>query len=139
MSEVAVQGCHIKISSTAGSISAISVVPSNSPSTVNFADNKGIFFDKITVQITTATITPTTPIAGTTNTGILDSGSIDINGTADNTLDSNNKKAVQKGDKATKTLTFSFTTTSTPPSTTPVDLPVTVEVDDAGQTDVIAS
>lgn len=139
MSEVAVQGCSLKISSTAGSISAVSVVPSNSPSSDNFVNDKGIFFDKITAQITTATITPTTPIAGTTNTGILTSGSLDINGTASNVLDSSNNKAVQKGDKGTKTMTFTFTTTSTPPSTTPVDLPVTVEVDDAGQTDVIAS
>lgn len=139
MSEVAVQGCSLKVSSTAGSISAVSVVPSNSPSSDNFVDNKGIFFDKITAQITTATITPTTPIAGTTNTGILTSGSIDIAGTASNVLDSSDKKAVQKGDKGTKTMTFTFTTTSTPPSTIDVQLPVTVEVDDAGQTDVIAS
>lgn len=140
MSEVAVQGCSLKISSTAGSISAVSVVPSNSPSSDNSVNNKGIFFDKITALITTAKITPTTPIAGTTNEGILASGSIDIAGTASNILDANNKKAVQKGDKATKTLTFLFTITppATPP-TTPVNLPVTVEVDDAGQTDVIAS
>lgn len=139
MSEVAVQGCNIKISSTAGNISAVSVEPDNSPSSDNLVNDKGIFFDKITAKITTASITPTTPIAGTTNVGILDSDSIDISGTASNILDSNNKKAVQKGDKATKSLTFTFTTTSTPPSTTDIPLPVTVEVDDAGQTDVIAS
>lgn len=140
MSEVAVQGCSLKISSTAGNISAVSVVPSNSPSSDNLVNNKGIFFDKITAQITTAKIEPTTPVAGTTNVGILASGSIDIAGTASNILDSNNKKAVQKGDKATKMLTFLFTITPpTTPPTTPVDLPVTVEVDDAGQTDVIAS
>ena len=139
MSEVAVQGCSLKISSTAGSISAVSVNPSNSPSSDNLVDDKGIFFDKITAQITTAKIEPTTPVAGTTNVGILASGSIDIAGTAGNVLDSSDNKAVQKGDKATKNLTFTFTTTSTPPSTTDVSLPVTVEVDDAGQTDVIAS
>ena len=138
MSEVAVRGCNIKISSTAGSISAVSVKPSNSPSSDNLVDDKGIFFDKITASITNATIKVTVP--GTTNEGTLASGSIDIAGTASNVLDSNDKKAVQKGDKATKTLTFLFTITppATPP-TTPVDLPVTVEVDDAGQTDVIAS
>ena len=139
MSEVAVQGCNIKISSTAGNISAVSVEPDNSPSSDNLVNDKGNFFDKITAKITTASITPTTPIAGTTNVGILDSDSIDISGTASNILDSNNRKAVQKGDKATKSLTFTFTTTSTPPSTTDISLPVTVEVDDAGQTDVIAS
>ena len=111
MSELAVQGCSLKISSTAGDISAVSVVPSNSPSSDNLINNKGVFFDKITAQITIATITPTTPIAGTTNTGILASDSIDILGTANNVLDSNNKKAVQ----------------------------VTIEVEDTGQTDVIAS
>ena len=138
MSELAVQGCTFKISSTAGSISAVSLATTTQPSYKNFADNKGIFFDKLTVNITTATITPSTPIAGTTNQGILSSGAIDINGTADNILDTNNKKALQKGDKNTATLTFTFTTTSTPPSTVPVDLPVTVEIDNPGQTDVIA-
>ena len=141
MSELAVQGRRFKISSTAGSISAVSLATTTQPSNKNFADNKGIFFDKLTVNITTATITPSVPVAGTTNSGILASGSIDISGTADNILDSNGKKALQKGDKTTKTFSFVFTLTPTPPSppyTTSVDLPVTVEIDDAGQTDVIA-
>lgn len=137
MSEVAVQGCSLKISSTAGDISASSVKPSNSPSTVNLVGTNGIFFDKITALITNATISATVP--STTNEGKLASGSIDIAGTASNILDSNNKKAVQKGDKATKTLTFIFTSTSSPPAEVPTPIPVTVEVDDAGQTDVIAS
>jgi hypothetical protein len=136
MSEVAVQGCSLKISSTAGDISAVSVEPSNSPSTVNLVGTNGIFFDKITALITNATIKATVP--STTNEGKLASGSIDIAGTASNILDSNNKKAVQKGDKATKTLTFIFTSTSSP-AEVPTPIPVTVEVDDAGQTDVIAS
>lgn len=137
MSEVAVSNCILEISSTAGSISAVSVLPSNEPSDKVLVNDKGVFFDKIVASITTATINATVP--GTTNTGVLVSGSIDINGTASNILDSGNKKAVQKGDKGTETLTFTFTTTSVPPSTTTVDLPVTVEVSDAGQTDVIAS
>lgn len=137
MSEVAVQGCSIKISSTAGNISADSVEPSNSPSTVNLVGTNGIFFDKITALITNATIKATVP--STTNEGKLASGSIDITGTASNILDSSNKKAVQKGDKATETLTFIFTSTSSPPAEVPIPIPVTVEVDDAGQTDVIAS
>lgn len=139
MSEVTVQGCTLTISSTAGAISAVSVQPSNLPSTDVLVNNKGVFFYKIVAQITTATITPTTPIAGTTNTGILASGSLDINGTASNILDANSKKAVQKGDKGTKSFDFTFTTTSTPPSTTTVSLPVTITVTDSNQTDVIAS
>ena len=141
MSELAVQGCTFKISSTVGSISAVSLTTTTQPSSVNLVNNKGIFFDKLTVNITTATITPSTPIAGTTNTGVLASDSIDISGTASNILDSNGKKALQKGDKNTKTCSFIFTFTPvppTPPYTTSIDLPVTVEIDDPGQTDVIA-
>ena len=138
MSELAVQGCTFKIYSTAGSISAVSLSTSTQPSGKDFADDKGIFFDKLTVDIDTATIIPATPVAGTTNSGKLDSGSIDISGTADNILDSAGKNALQKGDKGTATLTFTFTTTSTPPDTIDVDFPATVEIDDTGQTDVIA-
>lgn len=138
MSELAVSGCTLKISSSAGDISAVSVLPSNSPSSDVTINNKGVFFDKITAQITTAKISA--PVAGTTGTGILASGSVDINGTASNTLElPSNNKAVQKGDSGTKSLSFTFTTTTTPPSTTDVSLPVTVEVSDAGQTDVTAS
>lgn len=141
MSELAVQGCTFKISSTAGSISAVSLATTSQPSSVNLVNNKGIFFDKLTVNITTATITPSTPIAGTTNTGILASDSIDISGTASNILDSNGKEALQKGDNNTKTCSFVFTLTptpSSPPYTTNVDLPVKVEIDSSGQTDVKA-
>lgn len=142
MSELAVQGCTFKISSTAGSISATSLATTTTPSNKDFAKNKGIFFDKLTVNISGATITPATPVAGTTNSGVLASGSIDISGTASNILDSNEKSALQKGDKNTKTFSFIFTLTPTPPPpsppTTSVDFPVTVEIDDAGQTSVIA-
>lgn len=141
MSELAVQGCTFKISSTAGSISATSLATTTTPSDKDFAENKGIFFDKLTVNISGATITPSVPVAGTTNSGVLASGSIDISGTASNVLDSNEKSALQKGDKNTKTFSFVFTLTPTPPSppyTTNKDFPVTVEIDDAGQTSSIA-
>ena len=138
MSELAVQGCTLQISSTAGDITAVSVQPSNAPSSDVLISNKGVFFDKITAQITTAKISASIP--GTTGTGILASGSVDINGTASNVLElPSNNKAVQKNDSGTKTLSFTFTTTTTPPSTTDVPLPVTVKVSDAGQTDVTAS
>ena len=138
MSELAVQGCQISISSTAGAIEATSIQPSNAPSQDNFVGSNGIFFDKITAQISGATIS--SPVAGTTGTGTLSSDSIDIMGTASNILQtSDDKYAVQKGDNGTKTCTFTFTTTTTPPSTIDVQLPVTVTVSDSGQTDVIAT
>lgn len=133
--ELAVMGCKFKISSTMGSISAVSLQASSQPSQNISVSSKGAYFDKITVAITTAKITAAVP--GTTGTGILASGSVDITGTGSNVLEGS-KKAVLKGDKGTKTIKFTFTTTSTPPSTTPVPVPVTVEVDDPGQTDVIA-
>ena len=62
------------------------------------------------------------------------SGTITIKGTADNTLDSNENKAVQKNDSTTKMLTF------TNPSTGATsNIPVTIKIASANQTDVIAS
>ena len=140
MSELAVNGCTFKISSTVGSIEAVSIEAVSTPSQDISVGNKGVYFDKITVAITMAKITPTTPIPGTTNEGILESDSEDINGTADNILElPAGSKAVQKGDKVTVTKNFTFTTTSSPPSTTEVAMPFTVEVLDAGQTDVTAT
>lgn len=137
MSELAVLGCEITISSTAGTISATSIEPSNQPSQDNLAGEKGIYFDKITVAISGVTIT--SPVTGTTGTGTLVSDSIDIAGTASNIQDINGKYAVQKGDQGTKTCTFDFTTTSSPPETIQVQLPVIVTVTDAGQTDISAT
>lgn len=133
--ELAVQGCTFKISSTMGQISAASLQATSQPSQNIACNGKGVYFDKVTVAISSATITAA--VAGTTGKGTLASGSLDISGTGANILESN-KKAVLKGDKGTKTINFIFTTTSTPPSTTPVPVPVTIEVDNPGQTDVIA-
>ena len=140
MSELAVNGCTFKISSTAGTIEAVSLVATSQPSQDITINNKGVYFDKVTVVITTATIVPTIPVEGTTNTGVLASDSEDINGTAGNILElPAGSKAVQKGDKVTVTKNFTFTTTSSPPSTTEVAMPFTVEVSDAGQTGIIAT
>lgn len=134
MSELAVKGCSLKISSTMGTVNA-SLQITNQPSSDIFVEENGVYFDKISVSISSATITAT--VAGTTGTGTLSSGSIDINGTEGNILNNSDKKAVQKGDKETKTFNFTFTTTSSPPSQISVSVPITVEITNAGQTDVL--
>lgn len=134
MSELAVKGCTLKISSTMGSVNASLQVTSTPSSDILVGDN-GVYFNKLSVSISSATITAT--VAGTTGTGTLSSGSIDIDGTEGEVLNSSDEKAVQKGDKATKTFAFTFTTTSSPPSQISVNVPITVEVTDAGQTDVL--
>lgn len=145
MSELAVQGCVFKASLDvgAGTIAPSSLTTITQPSSKDFCINetdKGIYFEKITVTVgsgTTVTVT-TPPSSATSPTGTLMSpDTIDINGTADNILDSNDKKAVQKGDKGSKSLTFTFPASNS--STVTGNYNVTVEVNDAGQTDVIAS
>ena len=146
MSEVAVQGCTFKASLNTGegTITPSSLTTSSQPSDKNFAivseSDKGIYFDKVTVTVASGTtvIVTSPPETATSTTGTLvSSKTIDIEGTADNILDSNGKKAVQKGDKGSKSLTFTF---PAPQGTvTTGDYEVTVEVDDAGQTDIIAS
>lgn len=133
--EIAVLGCKFKISSTMGTISAASLQATSQPSQNVSVSGKGVYFDKITVAIATAKISAVVP--GTTGTGVLASGSVDITATGSNITESN-KKVALKGDKGTKTINFTFTTTSTPASTTPVPVPVTIEIGDPGQTDVIA-
>lgn len=139
MSELAVSGCTLTATCELGQFSATSVVPSNSPSTDVLVDTNGVFFDKITALITVGVLIPFAPVSGTTNEGKLASGTVDISGTASDILDASGNKAVQKGDNGKKSLTFVFTTTSTPPSTITKDYEIKVEVTDAGQTDVIAS
>ena len=137
MAELAVQGCTFKASITPGSISAqcsTTTVPSSSV----LVSNKGVFFDKITVTIPSgSSVTLIAPPAGATSpTGnLLAPDTIDISGTASNVL-SGGKKAVLKGDNGSKAITFTFPG----PQGAQVPSPVTVkvEVDDPGQTDVIA-
>lgn len=146
MSEVAVQGCTFKASLNTGegTISPSSLTASSQPSNKNFVvvseSDKGTYFDKVTVTVASGTTVVVTspPETATSTTGTLMSpDTIDIEGTADNVLDSNGKKAVQKGDKGSKSLTFTFPAPQG--AVTTGDYEVTVEVDDAGQTDVIAS
>lgn len=121
MSEVAVQGCTVSI--TSGQ-SATTIQITTSPSNKDFVDDKGIYFGDIDVSLT----------AITSGSLVCASGTITIKGTASNVLDSNGNKAVQKNDSATKTLTFTDTSTQATS-----DIPVTIKITDAGQTDVIAS
>lgn len=139
MSELAVSGCTLTATCELGQFSATSVLPSNSPSADILVGAKGVFFDKITALITAGVLTPTEPVPGTTNKGVLATGTVDISGTASNILDASGNKAVQKGDNGKKSLTFVFTTTTTPPGTINKDYEIKVEVTDARQTDVIAS
>lgn len=158
MSEVAVQGCTFKASLNdgEGTISPSSLTASSQPSNKDFAivsesievegeiivieSDKGIYFNKITVTVasgTTVTVT-SPPASATSSTGtLITPDTIDITGTADNVLDSSNNKAVQKGDKGSKELTFTFPAPQGAVVTGQYN--VTVEVDSAGQTDVIAS
>ena len=139
MAYIAVNGCTFKLSSTDGQVSgSTSVDPTCLPSSDVFVSDKGVYFDKIKVLLSTLIITPTVTPTGTTGTGKLISDSIEINGTGSNILNASDKKAVLKGDKNTASFEFTFTTTSTPPEEVPLPYSVTVEVDDAGQTDVEA-
>lgn len=139
MSELAVSGCTLTATCELGQFSATSVLPGNTPSTNVSVNSKGVFFDKITAVITAGVLVPAEPVPGTTNSGVLATGSVDISGTASNILDASGNKAVQKGDNGKKSLTFVFTTTTTPPGTLNKDYEIKVEVTNAGQTDVIAS
>ena len=146
MSELAVKGCTIKASleTGKGTISASPLTVTNQPSDKNLSGENGIYFDKITVQLpSTTTVTLTTQPEGASSPtsvplGVTDT--IDIAGTADNILDSSDNKAVQKDDEGSKTITFKFMNTSSPPSpTVTAQVKVIVKVTDAGQTGIIAT
>lgn len=119
MSELAVQGCEVKITS-GQSCEAIAIT--TSPSSDNFVGSNGIYFGDIDVSLT----------AITSGNFACPSGTITIKGTNADVLDSVDKKAVQKGDSATKTLTFVDSS-----SGAESNLPVTIQITDAGQTDVL--
>lgn len=120
MSELAVQGCQVSI--TSGQ-SASMIQITTQPSDVNFVNSKGIYFGDIDVSLT----------AITSGSYVCASATITISGTADNILDANGNKAVQKGDSGSKSLTF------TNPSTyEQITATVKIEITNAGQTDVNA-
>lgn len=122
MSELAVSGCTVKI--TSGQ-TAISITIITSPSSDISVNSKGVYFGDIDVTL----------IAVTQGSFVCPEATLTIKGTASNVLEiAGSKKAVQKNDSATDTFTF------TDPSTLVTkDLTVTIQITDAGQTDVIAS
>lgn len=121
MSELAVQGCTIQI--TSGQQASLIQI-TTPPSAKVKAEGKGVYFGDIEVSLT----------AITQGNLSCPSGTITISGTASNVLNADGDCAVQKNDTATDTFTF---TDSSSGSTT--DLPVTVLITDAGQTKEIAS
>lgn len=135
--ELAVKGCTFKASINPGTISA-----NCSTTTVPSADvligSNGAFFDKITVTIPSGASVklPSPPPSAVSPSGqLMAPDTIDISGTAADIL-SGDKKAVLKGDSGTKTISFTF---PGPQGTqVPYGVSVKVEVDDPGQTDVIA-
>lgn len=140
MSDIAVKGCTLKISSSEGTLTGnVEVAPFCFPSNDVSVNNNGVYFDKITALVTGLTFIPTVTPEGTTGKGTLVTDTIDIQGTGSSILDSGNHKAVLEGDKGTKTCTFLFMTTTEPPSEVPLPYSVTVEVQRAGQTDVSAT
>ena len=135
--ELVVEGCTFKASVNPGSISA-NCSTSTTPSADVLAGGNGVFFDKITVKIpsgASVTLTSPPPSATSSSGKLMAPDTIDISGTADNVL-SGNKKAVLKGDNGTKTITFTFP--GPQGAKVPYGVSVKVEVDDPGQTDVIA-
>ena len=118
MSELAVKGCEVKITSGQSATKIDIVTP---PSTDILVGNNGVYFGDIDVLLT----------AITSGSLACPSGTITIKGTNANVLASADKKAVQKGDSATKTLTFTDSSGATS------DLPVTIQITDTGQTDVL--
>ena len=119
MSELAVQGCEVKITS-GQSCEVITIT--TSPSSDIFVGSKGVYFGDIDVSLS----------AITSGSLTCPSGTITIKGTNTDVFDSDGNKAVQKGDSGTKTLTFTDSSTGATSS-----IPVTIQITDAGQTDVL--
>lgn len=141
MSEIAVAGCSFSasIDSTLGTISAL-LSTSTQPSNKVLVQNKGVHKDKITVILGTdsSVILTTPPVGAASSTGVLlDPQTIDIEGTAENVL-VEGKKAVQKNDEGTDSITFYFPDPNGTPTITS-DVDVTVKVSNAGQSVVIIS
>lgn len=120
MAELAVLGCTVSIISEQTATTISITTPPSSDIAVN---GKGVYFGDIDVALTAITAGSFTCAEGT----------ITIEATGANVLEGA-KKAVLKGDSGTKTLTFTESS-----SGTTMEISVTVQVTDAGQTDVDAS
>lgn len=120
MAELAVKGCTVSI--TSGQ-SATSINITTQPSSDNSVSQKGIYFGDIDVTLKTVTV----------GSLVCASAQLTISGTSGNILDSNGNKAVQKGDSASDS--FTFTDSSSGAQST---LTIAIKITDAGQTDVTA-
>lgn len=120
MAELAVQGCTVSITS-GQTATAINIT--TQPSSDNSVSQKGIYFGDINVALTAVTL----------GSYVCASATLTISGTAGNILDKNGNKAVQKGDNASDTFTFTDSSTGNTQRLT-----VSIEITNAGQTDVKA-
>lgn len=143
MSEIAVKGCIFQASLDPGVGTITAGLSTTTKESDKVAvDSKGVYFEKITVTVASGSsvVLNSPPSGAGSNTGTLaQADTIDIMGTANNILDSKSSKAVQKDDSGSKVLTFTFPTSTTPPSTMTYPVNVTVKVLDAGQLYVVAS
>ena len=121
MGALAVLGCTITI--TSGQQAAATLVKTQ-PSQKVDVGGKGVYFGDMEVMLTGVTQGTLTCAEAT----------LTIKGTASKVLDANSNKAVQVNDSATDT--FEFTDSS---SGVTSELPISIMITDAGQTDVIAS
>lgn len=142
MSELAVDGCTFKasIDVSLGSINApnITTPNKNTEASKKVLAGAGVFFKQITALIQTgASVSLTTPPAGATSGSgqLMDPAPVIINGTADKVL-VEGQNAVQQGDYGEADIQFIFPGPNG--STVPGNVHVKVEVDDPGQTDVVA-
>lgn len=140
MSEIATSGCTFKasISSTDGSLISYQVTPPSASDKI-LVNNAGIYSGEISVTVDSgaSAVLASYPTPGFTVSPTVSPATVKIKGTASNVLEDDNK-CIQKGDSGKGTLTFPVANNNTGATFT-VDVEVTVEITDAGQTDVTAS
>lgn len=117
MSDLAVKGCTVEITTGQTASSKIIVTQPSEDITVN---DKGVYFGDIDVQLS----------AITHGAYVCETDTITISGTADGIRNDNDEKAVQKGDSGSKEVTL-----KNPQGSEIVEV-VTIKITDAGQTDV---
>lgn len=145
MSEIAIQGCTFEatIPELTGSLTSYQVNPSQPSQNVLIGGGEvfhGVYSGTIQVTIpagATAVLT-SYPSPAFTVSPTVSPASVSITGTAGNCLENSTDPCLQKGDKGTGELIFPVTENSSQ-TTISVPVSVTVEITDAGQTDVIAS
>lgn len=141
MSELAVKGCSFDkfLDTGKGSVSSATLTVKSQASGDVLVGSNGVYFDKLSVQISNATVTLTSPPEGATS-NVSQSQvlpvTIDIKGTADNILDASDNKAVQKDDEGEANVNFLFPAPQG--ATVPATVKIHLKVSKAGQTDVIA-